>query len=103
MGSPLERARLKRLDVASTDDILQFRHFVHLVNIDPAKNRFRFYILLWQPDLWGHLSLVRRWGRIGTQGRTADIPYSDRLSAQGSVRKVIRRRLQHGYQILAWR
>ena len=29
----------------------------------------RFYVLSLQPTLFGEMSLVRNWGRIGTRGR----------------------------------
>ncbi|MFC4170478.1 WGR domain-containing protein [Microvirga sp. GCM10011540] len=37
---------------------------------DPAKNMARFYSLEVERDLLGRVVLVRRWGRIGTTGKT---------------------------------
>jgi len=37
---------------------------------DPARNMFRFYSVAIEPDLFGQFLAVRRWGRIGTSGRS---------------------------------
>lgn len=47
----------------------RFAPMTHLHRIDPARNMARFYRLSLQPTLFGGLSVVRTWGRIGTRGR----------------------------------
>ena len=71
-------------------------------SLDPAKNRARLYTITWQPALWGGGAIVRRWGRLGGQGRALTVFYPDRASAQESVERLIRRRLRRGYQVVAW-
>lgn len=39
-----------------------------LTRIDPARNMARYYAVSIEPSLFGDVALVRRWGRIGTQG-----------------------------------
>ena len=75
---------------------------VRCESLDPAKNRARFYTITWQPALWGGGALVRRWGRLGGQGRSLTHFYPDRASAQESVERLIRRRLQRGYAVVEW-
>ncbi len=43
---------------------------IHLHRIDPTRNMARFYRLSIEPNLFGEISLVRTWGRIGGKGRT---------------------------------
>jgi predicted DNA-binding WGR domain protein len=43
---------------------------VSLQRIDPARIMARFYSLAVERDLFGRVVLVRRWGRLGTAGRT---------------------------------
>ena len=43
---------------------------LHLRRIDAARNMRRFYALSTQPTLFGEMSLIRNWGRIGTSGKT---------------------------------
>lgn len=38
----------------------------HFRRVDVARNMARYYSLLLQPTLFGDMSLVRNWGRIGT-------------------------------------
>ena len=45
---------------------------------------------------------MRRWGRLGGQGRALMTFYPARASAQESVERLIRRRLWRGYQVVAW-
>jgi predicted DNA-binding WGR domain protein len=40
-----------------------------LRRVDPSRNMARYYALSLQPTLFGEMSLVRQWGRIGTRGR----------------------------------
>ena len=35
-----------------------FRHYVRLESIDPERNRFRFFLLRWQPTLWNGPALL---------------------------------------------
>ena len=48
-----------------------------LVSCDPLKHRYRAYTLALQETLFGELTLVCRWGRIGTATRS-------RLPPQGN-------------------
>ena len=84
----------------SVDSLTQFQADARFISVDPAKNRFRFYALTWQPGLWGGGALIRTWGRIGTNGRSIETPYQDRASAQELVEQVVKRRLQHGYAVV---
>jgi predicted DNA-binding WGR domain protein len=43
---------------------------VTLCRVDPSRNMARFYSLEVERDLFGRVVLVRRWGRLGTAGRT---------------------------------
>ncbi|RUW10002.1 WGR domain-containing protein, partial [Mesorhizobium sp. M1A.F.Ca.IN.020.06.1.1] len=43
---------------------------VHLRRIDAMRNMRRFYVLAIQPTLFGGASVIRNWGRIGTNGQS---------------------------------
>jgi predicted DNA-binding WGR domain protein len=72
---------------------------VRLTCVAPATNRFRFYELRWEQDLFHQLVLVRIFGRIGRPGRIFSQAYPDEASLQKEAERLIRRRLQHGYQL----
>ena len=80
--------------------VTEFRAYARFVSVDPAKNRFRFYTLTWQPSLWGEGALLRSWDRIGAKGRSLQTFYQDRESAQALVDQLVRRRLPRGYQVV---
>ena len=79
-----------------------FATIAHLVNVDPDKNRYRFYQLTWQPSLFGGGAIVRRWGRIGTEGRWRPLFFASREGAQETVEEILKRRLGHGYRVVRW-
>ena len=51
--------------------------------IDPEKNKWRFYHLDVQPDLFGGWSLVREWGRIGRAGKVLTAPIQPSRKPRG--------------------
>ena len=79
-----------------------FRQRVVLASVDPARNRARGYVLTWQPGLWGGGALVRTWGRLGRPGRSLTVVYDDREAAQATIVALLRRRVRHGYRVVAW-
>ncbi len=102
----LERAHggRRRLVPTSTElgAIVMFHAFVRLISVDPTVNRFRVYVLSWQPTLWGDFALVQTWGRLGGPGRSRTTGYTTRAEAQGTIVRLLRRRLQHGYRVVTW-
>ena len=85
------------------DDWIGFGQMLRLVSLDPSRNRARVYALTWQPTLWGEVALVRTWGRLDHPGRSQVTIYPNRNQAQADLRRLLRRRLQHGYQVVACR
>lgn len=59
---------------------------------------WRFYSLTLQPTLLGGVDLIRRWGRIGTQGgSTLTETYPDEASAQAALAKLAALKRRRGY------
>ena len=48
---------------------------VTLTRTNHARRMVRFYVLDVQPDLFGQLCFVRKWGRIGRPGHMGSVPY----------------------------
>lgn len=42
--------------------------FVHLIRVDAGKNMARYYGISLQATLFGEVTVLRQWGRIGTRG-----------------------------------
>ena len=70
-----------------------------LERIDRAKNMARFYVLSIEPTLFEDLSLVRRWGRIGSVGRERFRLHPSRPIAHIELKKWLDRKRCHGYQL----
>lgn len=69
----------------------------HLKSIDQDKNRYRFYSIVIQPDLFGKFSLIRRWGRIGTKGRSITTIFESFDQVNKEVNRLLQTRARHGY------
>jgi predicted DNA-binding WGR domain protein len=83
------------------EELAQFHSYVYFTSIDPARNRYRFYTLTWQPGLLGEVSLVRSWGRLGGRGRFCSRVYNSSAEAQKEIARLIERRIKRGYRPVA--
>ncbi len=68
-----------------------------LDRIEPAANMCRYYVLSIEPNLWGELSLVRYWGRIGRRGRSRVDLHCDHASAREALEAWLERKRRRGY------
>lgn len=69
-----------------------------LQNVDPKRNRARFYALSVEPTLFGDTALVRHWGRIGTRGRHRIDLYPSLHEAWQAADLIARSKRRRGYQ-----
>jgi predicted DNA-binding WGR domain protein len=72
---------------------------LHLRRIDPAHNMRRFYALSTQPTLFGELSLIRNWGRIGTSGKTMVQTFDGSAEAIEAFVRLERAKRRRGYAV----
>lgn len=64
---------------------------------DPDRNMARFYRLSLEPNLFGGVSLVRNWGRIGTTGRLRIDLHPDEAAAERARTGIAARKQRRGY------
>ncbi|MFB6273428.1 MAG: WGR domain-containing protein [Salinibacter sp.] len=70
-------------------------------SIDPAQNRYRYYVLRVDEDLWGHPCIIRRWGRIGAHSlQERYIWPASEAELERGIRQICRAREYHGYELL---
>jgi predicted DNA-binding WGR domain protein len=74
---------------------------VVLRRIDPAKNMSRFYALEVERDLLGRVVLVRRWGQIGSAGKTRLDEHKGEGEAFAALQALQTAKRRKGYQPLA--
>jgi predicted DNA-binding WGR domain protein len=69
-----------------------------LYHIDPARNRWRFYALSIEPNLYDAWSLIRSWGRIGTQGQQRTSWHTTQEEAEQAMKRKLREKQRRGYR-----
>ncbi|MEM6891194.1 MAG: WGR domain-containing protein [Pseudomonadota bacterium] len=70
---------------------------VHLIHVDPDANMARFYGIELQPTLFGEVSVLRTWGRIGTNGQAMMVTYDDETQASEALQKLEKQKRRRGY------
>jgi predicted DNA-binding WGR domain protein len=73
-------------------------HPVHMRRIDPSQNMRRFYTLAIQPTLFGGASVIRNWGRIGTNGQSMMETFDTAEDAMTAKIRLERTKRRRGYE-----
>lgn len=74
---------------------------LHIQRIDAGRNMARYYTLSIQPTLFGDVSVVRNWGRIGTRGRVKVQLFFEREETVTSLQQIARQKLRKGYRTIS--
>ena len=64
---------------------------------DATRNMARFYALSISPTLFGEVQLTRRWGRIGSVGRSIAQSFAHENDAVATFLDLLRRKRKRGY------
>lgn len=73
-------------------------YHLYVERIAPEKNMARFYALAVQPTLFGEVSVVRAWGRIGTRGQQIIHLFDNETEAVSLFLDVLREKRRRGYK-----
>jgi predicted DNA-binding WGR domain protein len=60
-------------------------------------NMARFYGITLQPTLFGEMSVIRAWGRIGTRGRARIDTFGQASDARAHAERLERAKRRRGY------
>ncbi|RUW65385.1 WGR domain-containing protein [Mesorhizobium sp. M4B.F.Ca.ET.049.02.1.2] len=71
---------------------------VRFRRIEPSQNMRRFYTLSIQPTLFGGASVIRNWGRIGTNGQSMIETFDSEDDAVTASMKLQRAKRRRGYR-----
>lgn len=71
---------------------------LYIQRIDSSRNMARYYSLIIMPTLFGEVSLVRAWGRIGTAGQQKIELFETEPQAVTSFLKLARQKRHKGYR-----
>ncbi len=75
----------------------------HLRRIAADDNVWRYYTLTLEADLFGGVTLVREWGRIGQDGAVKRQHFKDAAAAMRELDRVARSKVRRGYRPLDMR
>ncbi|MHB0952074.1 MAG: WGR domain-containing protein [Allorhizobium sp.] len=73
-------------------------YHLYVERIEPERNMARFYALSVQPTLFGEVSLVRCWGRIGSRGQKMVHVFNEEKHAVGLFLELLRKKRNRGYR-----
>jgi len=73
---------------------------VEFERIDLAANARRYYLVAWQPNLYGEGTVIRMFGRMGRFKRMIAAPFPSLEAAWPMIRAIIKTRLRHGYRLI---
>lgn len=76
--------------------VLHYR--LHIERRDPDLNMARFYSLSVEATLFGHTCVIRRWGRIGTRGRSVQHSFDNEGDAVDFFLALLRAKKLRGYR-----
>ena len=71
---------------------------IHLRRVDAARNMQRFYELALHPTLFGGVSLMRTWGRIGSSGQSMIETFNQAEDATNALTRLMAAKRRRGYQ-----
>lgn len=70
-----------------------------LHRVDPDLNMARFYRVEVLPDLFGQVTVERRWGRIGGRGQSRMASYPSSAAAEAAACELVRAKERRGYRL----
>lgn len=70
---------------------------IRLEHIDAEKNKYRFYQISIEPNLFGDHSVVVGWGRIGSPARTRIYASGPEETATRKAELILLRKRRRGY------
>jgi predicted DNA-binding WGR domain protein len=76
------------------------KHHLVLHRIDLELGIRRFYSLTIERDLFGTVRLVRKWGRIGTNGQELVEIHAEEIAAGEALEAIARTKRRRSYQDL---
>lgn len=76
------------------------QHQAYLRKIEHNTNKYRYYSLQIDPDLFGRWSLFREWGRLDDEGGTLRMDsFDNEGEAIAHLKEITRQKRKRGYQL----
>lgn len=72
-------------------------------SLDPTRNRARWYALTVARDLWGNLTVIKRWGRLHGARHERVEWFVEMDELRHIIQATHQNRLRHGYTLIQGR
>ncbi|AGS25168.1 MULTISPECIES: WGR domain-containing protein [Rhizobium] len=73
-------------------------YHLYVERVDASKNMARYYAMSIEPNLFGDICLLRKWGRIGTKGQTMIQHFGREKEAVQLFLELLRQKRKRGYR-----
>lgn len=70
---------------------------LYVERTDASKNMARYYAMSIEPNLFGEVCLMRRWGRIGSRGQSRVHQFAKEGEAVAMFLDLVRQKRKRGY------
>ncbi|MGO7564457.1 WGR domain-containing protein [Rhizobium johnstonii] len=74
------------------------RYHLYVERTDASKNMARYYAMTIEPNLFGEVCLIRRWGRIGAAGQRREHHFAREEEAVRLFLQLLKKRRSRGYR-----
>lgn len=74
------------------------RYHLYVERTDATKNMARYYCMSIEPNLFGDICLLRKWGRIGSRGEMMVHYFSGEQEAVRLFLDLLRQKRKRGYR-----
>jgi len=81
-----------------TETMSYSAYHLHIERLDATRNMARYYRLAIEPTLFGNISVVRNWGRIGTRGQQRVHFFENEKQALILFLDILREKRRKGYR-----
>ncbi|MBU2888874.1 WGR domain-containing protein [Celeribacter halophilus] len=72
---------------------------IEMKKTDDTQNMHRFYRMSLQTDLFGNISFLREWGRIGSRGQIRIDTHEEKAAAIKAMVKLATEKQRRGYRL----
>ncbi|EPE93890.1 hypothetical protein RGCCGE502_33911 (plasmid) [Rhizobium grahamii CCGE 502] len=84
--------------IGDSDLMIAQPYHLYIERSDSARNMARYYAMSIEPNLFGDVCLLRKWGRIGTKGQMMVHHFGREEEAVELFLDLLRRKRKRGYR-----
>ncbi len=84
--------------ISDSDLMISQPYRLYVERLDPSRNMARYYAMSIEPNLFGDICLLRKWGRIGTKGQMMVHHFGQEEDAVRLFLDLLRQKRKRGYR-----